>query len=191
VDPFFLLSIATFDKGPVQSLAVPAVLVRQEESYLSRGTVTEFKTKDGTNLTVAVFDVGRPLSQASRERFTQLLSGQPIALAHSQISELSEVLGRTTLGDNQLVNKAIAPDPSAPAFNLESAVINKLNERSVLEVAGSFVDRNGKPSSFYRGVFVPADNNGVEQIYMQTSTKEQLDDNIQLYRDIIESIRWR
>ena len=187
---------AHFTSGPVECISLPGNWERRESDHLARGSLVEFAPKDGSSLLVTVLQTGRPLSDTSLATLRQVFDHQsrsnvPKALTTQEITSLTEVLGRTTLGDNQFSNNHRHPDPQAPAFNLISAMTSTINGKPVLEIKGAFLDDHGNPQNYYRGILVLGKENVMEQLYMQNPTQEALNQNNSRFREIINSIRWR
>lgn len=196
MDPFVLQSTESFKSGPLKTITVPATWARHDSDYLARGSMSEFLSKDGSRANMTVLDNGRSFSPESLAHFKDLLmrkshSTESKVLSEQEISELSEVLGRTTFGDNQFSNKHSPPDPRSPAFHLSGAHCDLLNGKQVLEVEGAFVDQDGTAKNFYRGIFVPGENNKVLQIYMHAPSQKELDAHKELYNEMVNSISWR
>ena len=195
-DNFLLESAVKGPDGSIASVTVPVGWQSEESSYLKEGQVIRYHANDGTGLTFGIMETGRPVSTTAQADFERMLAAnkdirQPKPLTPDEISKLSEVLGRTTLGDNQHSNRHRTPDPQAPAFNMQSAQWVNVNARTVLEVKGAFVDYNGVPTNHYRGIFVPSTDKGITQAFIETQSHDTFDKSNATYRQIIDSIRWR
>jgi hypothetical protein len=194
----FLLESAV--KAPadasIASVTVPVGWQSEERTYLKEGHVVRYYPHDGSDLAFGIMETGRPVSAAAQADFDRMLSAnkdirQPKALTPDEISKLSEVLGRTTLGDNQYSNNHRPPHPQSPSFNIESAQWINVNGRTVLEVKGTFVDYNGAPVNHYCGIFSPSSDKGITQAFIETHSRDTFNKSDATYRQIIDSIRWR
>lgn len=163
-----------------------------------RGTMkmTRFSAP-GDSANLVLFERGMPVNVQSSRAFDKLISEnanltKPKELMPTEIKNLTQVLGSTTVGDNQYTNSAKPPDPRSPAFNLLSAHLMSLNGRTILEVQGNFVSATGVKGKEFKGIFVPSGENGerIKQFYLQADNATDAAIHQREYKQALQSIKW-
>jgi hypothetical protein len=185
-----------FGGGAIAELSVPATWKHQENPYAGRGTVTRLQPNDSNVPAVAVIETGAKLLDNPNKAFRQLIADNqnlsvPKPLTAREVAALADVMGMSSIGDNQYTNRHRAPDPQAPAFNLSTAFLVPLNGKTVLEVKGNFVDDSGKAVNHYRGVFMPSGSDHVTELMMESRDQQKLEAGSNNFRRVTDSIRWR
>jgi len=163
-----------------------------------RGTMkmTIFSSpKDSADL--VLFDRGAPLSDLSAKAFNKLLSEnanltKPKELLPTEIKNLANVMGGTTIGDNQYTNTVKPPDPRSPVFHILSAHLMPLNGRTVLEVQGNFVSETGAKGKEFNGIFIPGGKDGerVKEFFLQADNLTDATIHQKEYKQSLQSIKW-
>lgn len=181
------------NQGPLKSLEVPASW-RREDSY-ARGPRIRFTPVDGADLSFVVLSENRCMSAASMKAYAELLEGKTaeqlnVKLSARQIRSIREILGSTTVGDNQYSNQNPVSDPRGPAFNLSSAQFIELNGKLVLEVKGCFVGKMGKPLNFTRAIFVLCSDGRVLKLFLQTPSQDHFIIGSRVFSEISASLSW-
>ena len=178
------------------AVTMPANWTRNDYQDGSRRLTISFKSPDNTT-EMTLFNRGVPLSAAGSQAYNDALqkaeSGKlPQVLQPSTIKTLAEVMGRSTVGDNQYVNAIKPPDPQAPAFHMLSAQFVSINGKTVLEVQGNFVTDSGAKGKEYKGIFVPGGTNGntVQEMFVQSDNLANFTNHQRDYKNTINSIRW-
>jgi hypothetical protein len=185
-----------FPNGPVKSISIPG-WKRADDPMDEIGKETTFSpTGDPNKLQISLFDSVRDINDSSMATYRALLqksAGASRVLLPQDIRNLDCVMGLSTQGDNQLTNPAKYPDPRAPVFNLSSAQLINVNGRALLEVQGNFVDRNNKPTNYFRGVYIPSDGHGshITKLFVQSPDKVDFAKGEAVYRKALQSLEWR
>lgn len=188
--------VAVNDRGPIQSIDMPAGWTQRDVQTggIGNRSLETFAPPNEKDVGISVFYGGLPASAKSAQAFLRVLNDKPATdgpqrLTTSEIKELSEVMGRLQAGDNQYTNSG---KYRAPVFNLTDAYTMNVNGRTVLAVQGNFVDKDGKPSRGFNGVFVDSDGTGqrVQQIFLQ-GNPAKLSQYQQQFQDTVASIEWK
>ena len=115
-------------------------------------------------------------------------------LLPDEIRSLQQVMGTTTVGDNQFTNDRRPPSLHCPAFRLSIAHLITLGGCVVLEVEGQVVDCLGQPINWYRSIFLngSSDPKRITEIFLEyrdpkAVTRVQAEDH---YRNAIQSMQW-
>lgn len=194
--PDILQSTVKFPAGSIESITVPGTWKESRENSAGQGMLTRFSPHRDSQFNFAIFDDNRPIPATTQASLQQLLAQNhdltvPKALTPQQINELTDMFDRSEVGDNQFSNKIQPPNPQCPVFQMSSAMLTSVNGRPVIEVKGAYVDQHGKPTNHYRGMFVPGEGIRVQQIFMQSPSKQEFDANNDAFRTIVNSARWR
>ncbi|MBX9720636.1 MAG: hypothetical protein K2X81_04525 [Candidatus Obscuribacterales bacterium] len=181
------------NQGPLRSLEIPSDWQR-DDSY-ARGPRIKFLSSksDQTNFVVLYED--RSISHAAQDFFRSMLQRRSElnkkSLTPTEIKEVREILGSTTAGDNQYSNPHIYPSPKAPAFNISSAQVLQINERSVMEIKGYFVDHANNPSNYTRALFAEGANGRILKLFLQTPSQDDFFLSNRIFAQISSSIQWQ
>lgn len=183
-------------EGPIKALDIPTGWNRTTEFTDPVGSVIKFSPGLGKS-SLNSLEHQQPISQKAQEAFSKLLEdnanlAKPKMLTPDQIRSISEVLGDRHMGDNQYTNKAPYPSPNSPLFKLTNAQLKSVNGHTVLEVEGSFMDQNGKPTEFYQGILSPSKNSGkINEFFLAAPDRDELIQHDHAYRKAVRSIEWR
>lgn len=131
-----------------------------------------------------------PLDEASRKVFLHLLNqGEIDELSSDQILALRTVMGVATAGDNQITNSGAPGTLDGPVFHLENARTVDINGKIVLRVTGNYTT-NGKS---FNGIFFPAGAEGkiVEELFLQTTRNESIENYLTLFEKVLSTVGWR
>ena len=158
--------------------------------------ISTFSPGGKSDLVLSVLDKGTKLNAAQANNFDEVLAladpnGRPKLLLPSQIKSISDALGKTAVGDNQYANAAKPPAPSAPVFKIQSTQVITVAGKPVVEVEGQFVDQNGKGIKEFVGIFGKGDDGKVNQMFMQTSSKDEFIKGRKVYKHALESLEWQ
>lgn len=183
-------------EGPIKNVDIPPTWSKNTRYDDGVGTTTSFKSA-GSAASINSVERNRPISQKCADEFKQLLDdntnlSSPKMLTPSQIRSLSEVLGHA-MGDNQYTNTNQYPSTAAPYFKLNNAQLNSVNGRTVLEVDGSFMSDQGKPTEIYKGILTPTGTNGdkINEFFIAAPSSADFLLQESTYRKAVKSIEWR
>ncbi len=185
------------DVAGVKSVEVPSNWSQTTESYLGgRGLISTFSPGGNTDVVLSVLDKGSRLNQDQTNALDAVLNladhnGRPRVLLPSQIKSITEALGTTTVGDNQYTNTAKPPDPTSPVFKIMSAQVITVDGKPVVEVDGQFVNENGQRVRDYIGIFGKGDGGHVNQMFLQSSSKDEYIKGRKVYKDALQSLDWK
>ena len=178
------------------SISLPDSWNRASAQGGGRAQITVFTSPDGT-AQMFLFDRGIPVKKESATALKKLLSDnanltRARELAPREIRKLSDVLGVTTIGDNQFVNPLKQPGPKAAVFHIFTAQLIPVNGKPVLEVQGNFFDDTGKKNKEYRGIFVSSGVDGatIKEFFVQAKNIVNLARHSREYRRALQSIKW-
>jgi hypothetical protein len=185
------------DAGPIQQMTAPmGWTFLQEKGLMGLGTraLIQFTPSECESICLSVFYRGVPIGDNAAVDFQRILRSRPAinrseVLVAQEIRALSDVMNRSTVGDNQYSNAT--GNPSAK-FKLRSAQTVNLNGRTVLEVDGSFLDIYGNSIKDFRGIYA---NGGlhatrIQQVFLQ-ARPEEFPRYLRDYKAAINSIQWK
>lgn len=181
----------------IKSVDVPNSWTQTTDSYLGgRGLVSTFSPGGNSDMVLSVLDKGTRLNADQSKNLDSVLSladsnGRPKVLLPSQIRSVTDALGKTTVGDNQYVNTAKPPDPAAPVFKIMAAQVITVDGRPVIEVEGQFLDENGQRLKDYIGIYGKGEDGKINQMFMQTSSKDEYLKGRKIYKDALQSLDWK
>ena len=189
---------AVLEHGPCKSLLAPDSWLRVDEHRDGASWLSKFVPPNDTdNTLLGIFDRGIPINDASMLSFNKLLheahsTTSERKLQSDEIKSLAQVMGVTSVGDNQFTNTNKYPDPRSPVFFLEQACFIKIQGRTVLEVKGKFLNQKGTVINFFRGIFIPSQivPNKVQEVFLQTNSESEFKKSEEIYRNALESIAW-
>lgn len=181
----------------IKSIDVPNSWSQSTEGYLGgRGLISTFSPGGNSDMVLSVLDKGTRLNQAQQSNLDSVLSladpaGRPRVLLPAQIRSVTDALGKTTVGDNQYVNTAKPPDPAAPVFRISSAQVITVDGKPVIEVEGQFMDENGQRLKDYIGIYGKGDDGKINQMFLQTSSKDEYLKGRKIYKDALQTLDWK
>jgi len=186
------------DRGPFQSVQVPNGWHQTVQRIDNTGQMIKMSAAgDDKGGFLGICDRGRSVGEASATAFSDLISkNQDIkavkVLLPSQIRDLEQVMGYTSVGDNQFTNSNKYPSPRAPVFSLTSAQLINVNRHTVLEVQGNFVDANKTPVNYFRGIFIQdsKDPQKIQEFFAQAPNSSEFTKTESVYRDALKTITW-
>jgi hypothetical protein len=192
------------DQGPIAELSVPSSWVMHTEEFRSYGQrslvqLLPLRQSDQLdwNTTISVFYRGFPVSEAGAARFHQLLkqilpNQAPKFVFGDTLKDLAEILGDTTVGDNQYTNPPRPGSDMLPLFFLQTAQIADLNGRIILSIEGYFTKENGDPLRYFSGIFIDTDGSGaiIHEVFLQAKSKDEMMMQKSVYRNALKSIKW-
>jgi hypothetical protein len=186
------------DKRPCESLLVPDSWLRTDEQRDSGSWMIRFAPRDNAHNTfLGIYDRGKPVNDSALALLRELLlavvgAGEARELQEGEIKNLAPVMGTNSVGDNQFTNANKYPDPRSPVFSLDHACLKNIQGHMVLEVSGKYLDQKGVPTNFFRGIFIPSqdDSNKVREVFLQTNSETEFKKNEEVYRNAVESITW-
>ncbi|MBE7446598.1 MAG: hypothetical protein HS132_15740 [Planctomycetia bacterium] len=199
-----------------KKFAAPATWMRgTENSNIGQRTKITFQPSMQSDLEISAYYRGLPIGEKSGQAFHDLIAANsnlnaprvlfaekldpvgttlaPSAAEAELLKSLTDVMGISTTGDNQITNPHKPPHPYAPAFHVESVQLRPVNGTSVLEVEGAFVDDQGKPRNYYKGVFLDFDRTTgrhIHQVFLQGSDKTAFTQNNVSYEASVNSLVW-
>lgn len=188
--------VALNDRGPIKNIDMPAGWTQRDlqSGGIGNRSLETFAPPNDKDVGISVFYGGLPASDKSAQAFLRVLNDNPATdgpekLTPSEIKELSEVMGRLQAGDNQYTNTGRY---RKPAFNLTDAYTKNVNGRTVLAVQGNFVDKDGKPTRAFSGIFADTDGTGhrIQQVFLQ-GNPGKLSQYQQQFQDTVASIEWK
>ncbi|MBY0359289.1 MAG: hypothetical protein K2W82_14910 [Candidatus Obscuribacterales bacterium] len=114
----------------------------------------------------------------------------PTVLEKNLVKPLGRALGNA--GNNQLTNEASGI--RGPRFFIEQLQVKEIKQKHVLLVAGYFHNPEGEFSQAFRGIFfqagLPEDGLAVEEIFIQTPSKELAEKYQATFDTMLETIEW-
>lgn len=184
------------NEGDLQSMTLPSGWQAEPRKTTGRGPdeVLGFYAPGDTETRIASFIRGDELSQASQDALSATLKAKPAdkgpeALSPDEIRSLTEVFDRRNLGNNQHNNDG--KTAVGPVFHITGANTVQIQGRTVVEVQGHYLDRQGNPVNQYHGIlFQSSDRARVQQIYMVTNL-DQYATRRREFRDTLNSIQWK
>jgi hypothetical protein len=153
------------------------------------GSGRTFSPNETTEAEIVFFPRMVPLDEASRKVFLHLLKeGENDALSDELILALRTVLGVATAGDNQITNSGAPGTLEGPVFLIDNARTVDINGKVVLRIVGDYT--NGKS---FNGIFYPAGAEGkiVEELFLQTTKNESIDNYLTLFEKVLSTVKWR
>lgn len=189
------------DRGPIENINTPAGWNRRIASFGQIGTSSNetYSPHDDPSTGLSIYFNGLNVGDRGATAFRNLLSraaaqgddnaGNVHQLSARDIRELSDVMGRHQVGDNQYTNSGRY---RKPAFHMDNAITMEINGKTVLAVSGSFVDASGKPVRDYVGIFADSDGTGkrIQQVFLQTAPGG-MQNYTQAFLNTINSIDWK
>lgn len=184
--------------GPIKSLRAPENWKRAA-ARIAQGSrmdlpVVLLVPDDGKQVEIGIFYRGRLESEEDGTYFHSLLeqhstATQAVALTPGQIKSLSKILDLA--GFNQYSFPSQMSGYNAD-FNLRTAQILVINDRTVLKVDGEF-KADTKTDAYYGSVFVDADNRGrkIYEIFLLAADKDTYLRTLPLFKELTESIEWQ
>ncbi|MBZ0185619.1 MAG: hypothetical protein K8F91_05150 [Candidatus Obscuribacterales bacterium] len=183
--------------GPIKSLDIPSLWNRSDSYESGVGSIVTFKPGVG-DASITSMEHNSPISDRAAQDFKRLLADnigntKPKVLTLAEIRSLTEVLGSTTMGDNQYTNSNGYPSPNAPMFKLNNVHILNINGKAVLEVEGSYMDQDGKPSELYKGILSPSGKDGkhINELFLAAPNRQEMVQQEGNYLKAKRSISWR
>ena len=199
----------------IDSMLLPSNWLKIEQNT-SLADATTFRPSNIDKTQISFFGSRRPLDQQSREAFQRVINPDlPIPrIIYAQamqadneaniqtIQALSDALGRTAVGDNQLTAAA----SRTPAFHMETARVERVNGKNVIAVDGWFsqlddraeikMDANGPVKRRYSGIFFEsnADQNNetkIKELYLIADDNISFVSNKAAFRTALKSIKWK
>jgi hypothetical protein len=156
--------------GPIAKLEIPNNWSRfvDNQTGIGHRMHMEFTPPGKEDTHVSVLYPGFPLNRNAADNLDRLLADNqnlstPRALTPEQIRSLSDVLGNTTVGDNQYSNQEHGE--RSPVFRMDSARLMNVDGQTVIAVDGAFVDSAGRTKNQFSGVFVPHRGSHGTEIY--------------------------
>lgn len=184
-------------QGPVASLDIPSNFTRQEGYSDPAGSTVTFRPR-GSRSAITSLERNETLSDKAAGDFRQLLNENvgnpnPKTLTPDQIKSLSEVLGRSLLGDNQYTNKVNYPSNAAPLFHINDAKILQVQGKPVLAIEGSSMDSSGRPTELYRGILMPGGKDGkhINELFFSAPDQKEFAAHKSSFSKAMKTIKWR
>lgn len=184
------------NEGPIKKVDIPQSWQRSSDYNDAVGSVTKFSPGIGDSSINSV-EHSRPIDKKCMQTFSDLIDHnpnltKPIDLTPDQIRSLTEALGPNTLGDNQYTNKNPYPGANSPNFNMTRAQLKTINGHTVMEVEGSFMEADGKPTQFYSGILSPDRSKGtVNEFFLAAPDRDEMKQQENTFRRALRSIEWR
>ena len=166
----------------------------REDSYC-RGPRIKFTQSHASQTSIVILQENKGISGESKKFYLDLLerkgnSKLPRQLNAKEIKNLREILGSSTVGDNQFSRQSIAAMSHTPAFDLASAQLIELNNMLVLEVKGAFVNNQSAPLNYTRAIMLVCNDNRVLKIFLQTPSQDEFISGTRIFSELISSINW-
>ncbi|HEY9869155.1 MAG TPA: hypothetical protein V6D08_08315 [Candidatus Obscuribacterales bacterium] len=209
--------------GPIAHMSVPSDWDFTEDeaaSSVRHGYNYEFTPARRTDVTVAIYHRGSPLSHQDGQYFHNLLATNSNLKApkvlytedwekdsaytsntqrQKQVKEimqrLSTAMGVNSLGNNQFTNNHKPPDTEAPVFHVERVELRTLKGRTIMDAEGYMTDpQTGGPQSFVKVTFMEQPDPRaleVHEFMLHARTKAAFVANKPMYSRILESAIWR
>jgi hypothetical protein len=199
----------------IASMQLPSNWFKVEQNTrLADATTFRPSTIDKTQ--ISFYGSIKPIDEESGKAFKQVINAdlptprivyseamQADSQANIQtMRDLSSVLGRTTVGDNQLTSSG----SRRPAFHLETAKVETINGKNVVSVDGWFtqtddhakikMDENGPVKRRYSGVFFEVNTPGgaapkIKGLYLLADDNISFTSNKAAFRNALKSIEWK
>ncbi len=186
-----------------------------DNSNIGHRTKTSFQPSTQSDLELSAYYRGLPIGDSSGRAFHDLIAGNsnlsvpkvlfqekfsaagsplpPSAQETELLKSLADVMGISSSGDNQVTNPHKPPHAYSPTFHVDRVQLRPVNGTPVLEVEGAFVNEQGKPSTYYKGVFIDIDRSTgrqIHQVFMQSSDKTAFTQNKPIYEASVNSLVW-
>jgi hypothetical protein len=199
----------------ISQLELPSSWARFDQKGL-RSNSTTFRPGNHASTEIGLIERNRPIAEKSAATFNKLVNGE-LSTPHNLYSDkagsspadvetfkaLSDALGSTTVGDNQLSCPQTSADCRRPAFHMDSARVETINGRNVIAVDGWFTQlsdsaqvitgADGPAKRYYSGIFFEAGARGskVDELYVTADDKRSYLNNKAAYQSVLQSIKWR
>lgn len=175
--------------GNIQSVHIPHDWRGYERCYVEMGPRI-FLQLNAPNKSISLKLALRTKSIGKESRFalSQLLCRKPALnraeiLLPWEIRSVREVLANVGLNQFSI--------PGNYAFFLSHAATIMINNRTALEIYGSFVNRDEKVLSTYRGCFWDSDGMGnIQEIFIEAPPEEFASTKL-IFKEVLNSIVWK
>ena len=165
------LSCLVVNEGAIKTMALPEgwTSAKRFSNGIGQRYRESFRPPGEREAEICVFYRAMAISDEAANAFRHLIGqGASQTLTRGQIIAMQEVMGITSVGDNQHTNSSTNPR-FAPRFHLRNACTTKVQDRVVLLVEGNFQDESSHKTAEFKGIFVDTDGTGkmVQEIYYQ------------------------
>jgi len=189
------------DLSAVSDIDIPSSWKRSDQSFRT-GYATTFVDPSSDSLQITMLQHSKNLDKTAQEAFANLLStkvdGASLDAKNAPLlNSIASILGSSQIGDNQIVNPGQDPNIRPPAFHLETAKVENVNGKNVLEITGWYPQRstqgNENQRKYYDGVFaVDASHpNAVSELYFQANNDTAYKKGVEVFKAALSSIKWK
>lgn len=167
------------------------------EPGLSARRLKLFHVPGAREINISVFQRGAPISENSANYLLVLLKSKPAMQAPQplnleEVLALTEVLGYSTVGDNQFTNDAKRGTRDYPVFAMELAETAMINGKTVLRVSGNFQDLQAISTMEYKGLYFTDGQSGriVEEVFYQAPSRVPFLKHLPQFEECLKTIEW-
>lgn len=186
--------------GIVKSMELPLRFALAHEEAGSRGAnwLRRYCPRGETSVEIISSYRGYPAVPVDNQHLREALKASPIMIFDEEggVEERDAIRGMSlalgNVGNNQICNQSTGP--GAAEFHLRSIVVENISGRPVVRVEGWFHDIHMKPEKYFCGIFIDAtplaENARVEELYLQTATKPEMEKYQSQFEQILQTIKW-
>lgn len=197
--------------GSIESITLPSgfVLVSQESGTYGSNWLKRYGLPSRPGVDICFASSGFNHLEMDLESFRQALSNTPSVLFDKETGVCeSELIRGMCLplgspGENQVWNDA--KGPAGPMFELEKLSTRFASGKPVIRLEGWFrgndrlflppdAEDMGPPVSFISGIYIDTGSGSgrakVEEVYLQSDTREGLDEFLPAFDQMLTTIKW-
>lgn len=188
--------------GAIKKILLPGEFSEGKTTYGGTGQNWSFDyyAKNNPEVTITFYYRGTSIHDDDALFFLRLLEKEPQQIfsadknSHESVEQLIHGLAPAlgNAGNNQITNKNTGM--RGPRFFLASLQTMEINNKRALLVAGYFHTFEGSFSQAFRGLFFPAKNTpdscDIEELFLQTPSKESMEEYASKFAQALASIEW-